>query len=57
MSAHLPEINALPGSVTTKLCPAKGPDVHSSLKTGNPAMFNAGGLLAPAFPTRKINEF
>src|SRR6266700_6246032 len=48
MSAHLPEINALPGSVTTKFCPAKGPDAQSSLKTGNAEMFKTGGLLGPA---------
>src|SRR5262249_5832269 len=31
-----PEISALPGSVTTKLCPASGPDVQLSMNTGNP---------------------
>src|SRR5260370_11459285 len=48
MSAHLPEIRARPGSVTSKVCPASRPRLHCRVKTGNPAISSAGGLLGPA---------
>src|SRR5260370_23601497 len=51
MSAHLPEIRARPGSVTTKGCPASGPRLHCRVETANPAISSAGGLLAPALAT------
>ena len=48
MSAQLPEINARPGSVTTKLVPDNGPATHCNVKTGRPEMSSAGGLPFPA---------
>src|SRR5262245_48935289 len=51
MSAHWPVIIARPGSVTTKVLPASGPLVHRRVKTGNPEISRAGGLLAPALAT------
>src|SRR5262249_8536290 len=48
MSAHWPVIIARPGSVTTKVLPAADPLVHRRVKTGNPEISRAGGLLAPA---------
>jgi hypothetical protein len=51
MSAHFPVIKARPRSVTRKVCPDKMPCVHVKVKTGNPEMSRAGGVLEPVSAT------
>ena len=48
-------IKARPGSVTSNSCPARGPDVHQIVKTGNPLISKAGGLILPASATPMFN--